>query len=152
MGKKKVLSMVELPAPDVADGDMVMIVDASEPVDADKNKKLSLKGYVEGGGLTERTFEGITEGTNLFTLDENEVIIHAKYRFSNFTDYTTMNIMVGAHLLLSKNVDKDTIRTYFLPITRQQEITNQLPVLIDAQLSGWYSGTVDIIFYTKILT
>ena len=142
--------MVELPAPDVADGDMVMIVDASEPVDADKNKKLSLKGYVNG--LIKREFSGITSNTNLFTLDENEVIIYTQHRFSNFTDYATINVMTGTDLLLSKNVDKDTIRTYFLPIKKQQEITNQLPVLIDAQLSGWYSGTVDIIFYTKILT
>jgi hypothetical protein len=46
MNKAPITGYTELPASEVADGDMIEIVDVSEAVDADKNKKLSLKGYV----------------------------------------------------------------------------------------------------------
>ena len=72
MSKVKILGMEEMAAADVAAGDMVPIVDVSETDKSKQNKKLDLKGYVDGAsGIITRTFTDINSNQDLVTLDEN---------------------------------------------------------------------------------
>jgi len=152
MGKKKVLSMVELPAPDVADGDMVMIVDASEPVDADKNKKLSLKGYVSGGGLIERTFAGITENSDLFTLAENEVIINAECILDNCAYSSLIRVKIDYNSLIYFQITQPSSVLFAIKQAEETQYKNNNGIVKLSSSVSWVSGSVDITIRTKILT